>query len=82
MYFFISFRLLGDNGLTCADKFNKALSSRSMLCECVTAIDGVGFTTPVGVVVVVAPCIAADVTTVLLVDIGVVGAVVEMLVLL
>lgn len=33
------------------DKFIKALSSRSMLCVCVTAINGVGLTTPVGVVV-------------------------------
>jgi hypothetical protein len=47
----MSFLLLGDNGLERWDKPIKAFSSRSMLCVCVTAIDGVGFTIPVGVVV-------------------------------
>ena len=51
--FLISRLLLGDEGLERCDKFIKAFSSRSrsMLCVCVTAIDGVGLTTPVGVVV-------------------------------
>lgn len=49
--FLISFRLPGDAGFERWDKFIKAFSSRSMLCVCVTAIDGVGLTTPVGVVV-------------------------------
>jgi len=44
-------RLLGDAGFERCDKFIKALSSLSMLCVWVTAIDGVGLTTPVGVVV-------------------------------
>lgn len=49
--FLISLRLLGDAGLERCDRFNSAFSSRSMLCVCVTAIEGVGLTTPVGVVV-------------------------------
>lgn len=32
---------------------NRSFSSLSILCDGITAIDGVGFTTPVGVVVVV-----------------------------
>jgi hypothetical protein len=55
MNFLISFLLLGDVVCfirwCCDDKLIKLLSSLSMLCECVTAIDGVGFTIPVGVVV-------------------------------
>lgn len=43
--------MLGDAGLERCDKFIRAFSSLSMLCVCVTAIDGVGLTTPVGVVV-------------------------------
>lgn len=49
--FLISFRLLGDVGFERCDKLIKAFSSFSMLCVWVTAIDGVGLTTPVGVVV-------------------------------
>lgn len=47
----MSFRLLGDVCFERCDKAIKVFSSRSMLCVCVTAIEGVGLTTPVGVVV-------------------------------
>lgn len=43
--------MLGDVGFDRSDKPIKAFSSRSILCVCVTAIDGVGLTIPVGVVV-------------------------------
>lgn len=49
--FLISFLLLGDVGFERCDRLIKAFSSRSMLCVCVTAMEGVGLTIPVGVVV-------------------------------
>lgn len=67
----MSLRLLGDVALERCDKAIKVFSSRSMLCVCVTAIEGVGLTTPVGVVVD-----ATDVAG-LIIDIQVVWVVVE-----
>lgn len=49
--FLISFLLLGDTGFERWLRLISAFSSRSILCVCVTAIDGVGLTIPVGVVV-------------------------------